>query len=106
MGGYNTLCEVLSAGAPAVVVPRVAPRLEQLIRARVFERRGLVRMIHPDALAAASVAAALERAAAADHAARRRAFAELGAGGLAAAGSHLDAMIGAASPSEPSGMAA
>jgi predicted glycosyltransferase len=35
---------------PAVIIPRVAPRREQLIRARAFERRGLVRVIHPDDL--------------------------------------------------------
>lgn len=50
MGGYNTLCEVLSVGARALVVPRVEPRVEQLLRARAFERLGLVSMLHPDAL--------------------------------------------------------
>jgi predicted glycosyltransferase len=51
MGGYNTLCEVLSVGARAVVVPRAEPRREQLLRAIAFEQLGLVTMVHPDALA-------------------------------------------------------
>jgi predicted glycosyltransferase len=50
MGGYNSVCELLSAGKSAIVVPRTAPRREQLIRADVLSRRGLLRMIHPDRL--------------------------------------------------------
>ena len=34
MGGYNTYCEILSFDKPALIVPRVRPREEQLIRAR------------------------------------------------------------------------
>jgi predicted glycosyltransferase len=48
MGGYNSVCELLSAEKPAIVVPRIAPRKEQLIRAEALSRRGLLRMIHPD----------------------------------------------------------
>uniref|UniRef100_A0A9E7ZVE2 Glycosyl transferase family 28 C-terminal domain-containing protein n=1 Tax=Bosea sp. NBC_00436 TaxID=2969620 RepID=A0A9E7ZVE2_9HYPH len=33
MGGYNTFCEILSFDKPALIVPRVKPRLEQAIRA-------------------------------------------------------------------------
>ncbi len=47
MGGYNTLTEVLGAGIPSVCVPRVVPRQEQLIRARAFCERGLLRLIEP-----------------------------------------------------------
>lgn len=50
MGGYNTMCEVLSVGARAVVAPRAAPRREQLLRATAFEQLGLIYMIQPDAL--------------------------------------------------------
>ncbi|MDQ3696215.1 MAG: hypothetical protein M3464_21755 [Chloroflexota bacterium] len=50
MGGYNTICEVLSLRRPAIVVPRVTPRTEQLIRAEALSRRGLIRMLHPDDL--------------------------------------------------------
>jgi predicted glycosyltransferase len=59
MGGYNTMCEVAARGMPAVVVPRVHPRLEQLLRAEAFAARGLVRVVHPDRLAPASLQAAL-----------------------------------------------
>jgi predicted glycosyltransferase len=50
MGGYNSVCELLSAGKSAIVVPRTAPRREQLIRAEALSRRGLLRMIHPELL--------------------------------------------------------
>ena len=50
MGGYNSVCEILSAGRPAIIVPRVTPRKEQLIRAEILNHRGIVRMIHPDEL--------------------------------------------------------
>jgi len=42
MGGYNTVCEILTPGVPALLVPRENPRKEQLIRAEVFHREGLV----------------------------------------------------------------
>jgi predicted glycosyltransferase len=42
MGGYNTLCEILSQGTPSLVIPRETPRKEQLIRARAFKRHNLV----------------------------------------------------------------
>jgi predicted glycosyltransferase len=49
MGGYNSVCDVLSVGARALVVPRVLPRAEQLIRAERLAARGLIDMLHPDA---------------------------------------------------------
>ena len=51
MGGYNTVCEAVGLGKRVVVVPRVRPRQEQLIRARRFAQLGAVRMLHPDDLA-------------------------------------------------------
>lgn len=42
MGGYNTLCEILSQGTISLVVPRETPRQEQVIRARAFHRQNLV----------------------------------------------------------------
>ena len=42
MGGYNTLCEILSQGTPSIVIPRETPRKEQLIRAQAFKRHNLV----------------------------------------------------------------
>jgi predicted glycosyltransferase len=52
MGGYNTLCEIVSIGVPALVVPRIEPRREQLLRTRAFADLGLVSMLHPDDLTA------------------------------------------------------
>jgi predicted glycosyltransferase len=60
MGGYNAICEILSAERPAVIVPRVAPRREQLIRAEALSERGLVRTIHPDDLTPARIIAEIE----------------------------------------------
>ena len=48
MGGYNTMCEILSLRKPALVIPRDTPRQEQLIRAKVFKGRGLCDYIRWD----------------------------------------------------------
>jgi predicted glycosyltransferase len=48
MGGYNTFCEILSFDKPAILVPRVAPRREQLIRARRVAQMGLMQMLDID----------------------------------------------------------
>ena len=48
MGGYNTFCEILSLDKRALIVPRVRPREEQLIRARRAAALGLVDMILPE----------------------------------------------------------
>ena len=62
MGGYNTFCEILSLDKRALIVPRTAPREEQLIRARRAAQLGLVDMILPDeAEDPARLAAALRR---------------------------------------------
>jgi predicted glycosyltransferase len=50
MGGYNTVCEVLSFGKPALIVPRVKPRQEQLIRAERLHALGMLDVLHPDEL--------------------------------------------------------
>src|SRR6266567_2162023 len=49
MGGYNTVYEVLSFEKPALIVPRVRPRREQLIRAERLRALGLVDVLHPEA---------------------------------------------------------
>lgn len=46
MGGYNTLCEVMSVAKRSVVVPRIHPRREQEIRARALELAGVL-TVHP-----------------------------------------------------------
>lgn len=50
MGGYNSVCEVLVSGKPALVVPRIHPRTEQLIRAERFADLGLATVLRPDHL--------------------------------------------------------
>ena len=59
MGGYNTTTEALRAAVPTVLVPRVEPRQEQLIRARAFARLGLVQSVEPGDLDASRLAAAV-----------------------------------------------
>ncbi len=48
MGGYNTFCEILSLDKRAILVPRVKPRREQLLRAKRAAALGLVRMLDPE----------------------------------------------------------
>lgn len=48
MGGYNTTYEILSFEKPALIVPRVKPRREQLIRAERLHELGLVDVLHPN----------------------------------------------------------
>jgi predicted glycosyltransferase len=61
MGGYNTYCEILSFDKPALIIPRVRPRQEQLIRARRASELGLIDMLLPDeAMDAVRLAAALK----------------------------------------------
>jgi predicted glycosyltransferase len=50
MGGSNTVSEILSYEKPALIVPRISPRREQLIRAERLCALGLVDMLHPDDL--------------------------------------------------------
>ena len=57
MGGYNTVCEALALGARMLVVPRVTPRREQLVRARLLTAAGKLDHLVPEEL----TPAALER---------------------------------------------
>lgn len=52
MGGYNSVCELLAVGRPALLVPRTEPRREQVIRAERLSRLGLVDMLWPGGCAA------------------------------------------------------
>jgi predicted glycosyltransferase len=45
MGGYNTVCEILSHRKVGLIVPRETPRLEQRIRAEVMKEHGLIDFI-------------------------------------------------------------
>ena len=42
MGGYNTLCELMSQKTLTLLIPRETPRMEQTIRAECFKERNLV----------------------------------------------------------------
>jgi predicted glycosyltransferase len=45
MGGYNTVCEILSQGKVSLIIPREKPRQEQLIRAQVLHEKKLADFI-------------------------------------------------------------
>ncbi len=60
MGGYNTMCELVALGKYPLVIPRVVPRVEQLIRAKVFKERGLCDFIDPRELTAPLLAIKIE----------------------------------------------
>lgn len=48
MGGYNSLCELLAYGHRGIVLPRTAPRREQLIRASFLAKKGFVSCMVPN----------------------------------------------------------
>lgn len=50
MGGYNTVCEIISQKKPFLIVPRTIPREEQLIRAQVLCSMGFCDYLHPQQL--------------------------------------------------------
>jgi predicted glycosyltransferase len=59
LGGYNTFCEVLSLNKRSIMVPRVTPRAEQLLRADTARKLGLVQVISPFELTPQRLAEAL-----------------------------------------------
>jgi predicted glycosyltransferase len=61
MAGYNTVSELMQARRPALLVPRVRPTEEQLVRAHEVARRGEQDMLHPDELSPRRMRAALDR---------------------------------------------
>lgn len=50
MAGYNTVCEVVSSGKPALLIPRTEPRAEQWLRAKALEDLDLVSVLLPSDL--------------------------------------------------------
>lgn len=48
MGGYNTMIELAAMGKKPLILPRVKPRKEQLIRAEVFKEKNLCQFMHPE----------------------------------------------------------
>ncbi len=72
MGGYNTICEVLSFEKHALIVPRVHPEPEQWIRAQRLRDLGLVDVLHPDDLSPRALSEWLARDLGAPPASRSR----------------------------------
>jgi len=95
LGGYNTMTEILSLQKRAIIVPSVYPTKEQLIRASLMERFGLIRMLHPDQLSpeglAKSILVALH-----DQPPTRQRLRELGfdSGGLQRIQDHVVRVLG------------
>ena len=50
MGGYNTICEIISLNKKAIIVPRIKPVKEQWIRAERMAELGFFSMICPEQL--------------------------------------------------------
>jgi predicted glycosyltransferase len=48
MAGYNTFCEILSLDKRAILIPRVRPRREQVMRAMRAAASGLVHALDPE----------------------------------------------------------
>lgn len=61
MGGYNTMVEVVRAGRPMLVYPRVEPRLEQYIRAKRFAAHHLCEMLDPNCVTPEKIQDAVDR---------------------------------------------
>jgi predicted glycosyltransferase len=59
MAGYNSVCELLRWQKKALVVPRRGPSAEQRMRSQLFAQRSLVRLLSPDRLSSATLAAEL-----------------------------------------------
>lgn len=57
MAGYNTTAEILAAGVPALLVPRIRPRREQEVRATRLAAHGVVDTCHPEAATPAHISA-------------------------------------------------
>ncbi|HEV8382909.1 MAG TPA: glycosyltransferase [Gemmatimonadales bacterium] len=72
MGGYNTICEVLSFEKHALIVPRVHPEPEQWIRAQRLRDLGLVDVLHPNDLSPRALSEWLARDLGAPPASRSR----------------------------------
>ena len=78
MAGYNTVAEALATDTPALLIPRVAPRTEQLIRARAVSDAGAADLLEPHEATSAAVGEWLHRAVADPAVARRQQRARAG----------------------------
>lgn len=55
MGGYNTVCEILSQKNVSLIIPRETPRKEQLIRAKALKEKNLIDYIPWSELSSSSL---------------------------------------------------
>jgi predicted glycosyltransferase len=93
MGGYNTVCEVLTLRKPAVVVPRVKPVEEQWIRAHRMAKLGLLDAIHPDELTPKRLLRAVLDALGRENVVSRN-ISQIDLSGLKRVGASLDRLLG------------
>jgi predicted glycosyltransferase len=100
LGGYNTMSEVVSLGKRAVVVPYADEHQEQVLRAALLDRLGVIRTVAPDQLSADGLADALV-AAFRDTPSSREHLRELGFefGGLRCMTAHVARLLGRGLPS-------
>ncbi len=56
MAGYNSLVEVVQLRKKSLVLPRLGPSAEQVIRAKLFEERGAIDVIYPHELSSKKLA--------------------------------------------------
>jgi predicted glycosyltransferase len=99
MGGYNTMCEVLSQPVPTVVVPRDHPRLEQLIRVECLARGDLVRPLSLAAMTPDTLADAIRSAAEVSRSDLRARRGQVAGGGVATVAATLAALLPPPPPS-------
>lgn len=55
MGGYNSICSILTHQKPSLVIPRVWPRQEQMLRARRMRQLGLFSILHPNRVSPSTI---------------------------------------------------
>jgi predicted glycosyltransferase len=94
MGGYNTVCEVLSFAKHALIVPRATPRREQLIRAERLRDLGLLDVLPADDISPGALTSWLAR----DLWAPPRVRARIDLGGLARLPHLLEDVLAAPPP--------
>ncbi len=94
MGGYNTICEVLSFEKHALIVPRVDPEPEQWIRAQRLRDMGLLDVLHPAELSPQALTGWLARDLGPPPASRSR----VDLGGLARIPGLLAELLGRSAP--------
>jgi predicted glycosyltransferase len=61
MAGYNTVSDLLRSGRPALLVPRVRPSHEQMLRAELLREAGRAEVLYPHELEPGRMRAALGR---------------------------------------------